>query len=224
MKLLFDGADLTQIKAMDAIYPLDGFTSNPTSLKKTGRPPYDVLLEIRKYIKERELHVQVVATEVDDMIKEAAVICEKLGANTYVKIPVDRNGLIAIAKLKKAGYNITATAIYEPMQAFLAAKAGADYVAPYVNRIENISNNGIETACLIADILRINNLQSQVLSASFKRKDQVLALIAHGIDSITVSYELLNTLLDNEDVSKAIKVFIQDFEDLAGPNKKMFDQ
>jgi len=224
MKLLFDGADINQIKEMDAIYPLDGFTSNPTSLKKTGRPPYEVLLEIREYIKERELHVQVVATEVDDMIKEAAVIRDKLGANTYVKIPVDRNGLIAIAKLKEAGVKVTATAIYEPMQAFLAAKAGADYVAPYVNRIENISNNGVETACLIADILKINNLQSQVLSASFKRKDQVLDLIAHGIDSITVSYELLNTLLDNDDVSKAIKVFIQDFEDIAGPNKTMFDQ
>ncbi len=224
MKLLFDGADINQIKEMDAIYHLDGFTSNPTSLKKTGRPPYEVLLEIREYIKERELHVQVVATEVEDMLKEAAVIREILGANTYVKIPVDRNGLIAIAKLKEAGVKVTATAIYEPMQAFLAAKAGADYVAPYVNRIENISNNGVETACLIADILKINNLQSQVLSASFKRKDQVLDLIAHGIDSITVSYELLNTLLDNDDVSKAIKVFIQDFEDIAGPNKTMFDQ
>ncbi|MEA5017968.1 MAG: transaldolase family protein [Erysipelotrichaceae bacterium] len=224
MKLLFDGADINQIKEMDAIYPLDGFTSNPTSLKKTGRPPYEVLLEIREYIKERELHVQVVATEVADMIKEAAVIRNILGADTYVKIPVDRNGLIAIAKLKEAGVKVTATAIYEPMQAFLAAKAGADYVAPYVNRIETISNNGVETACLIADILKINNLNSQVLSASFKRKDQVLALIAHGIDSITVSYDLLNTLLDNDDVSKAIKAFVKDFEDLAGPNKTMFDQ
>lgn len=224
MRLLIDCADIDQIKEMDALYPLDGVTSNPTILRRANRQPYDALLAIRNHIKERELHVQVVSTDVDGMITEAYHILDKLGRHTYIKIPVDRNGLIAITKLKQAGINVTATAIYDPIQAFLAAKAGADYVAPYVNRIQQISNNGIETACLIADILKRNELPCKVLSASFKQTDQVLAMITHGIDAATLSYDLLSKLLDNDHVSKAINAFVLDFEELVGPNKTMLDQ
>ena len=221
MRLLIDSADINQIIEMDAIYPLDGVTSNPTILKRAKKQPYEALLAIRDQLKDRELHVQVVATEVDEMIKEAYYILDKLGRHTFVKIPVNRNGLITIAKLKKDGINVTATAIYDPIQAFLAAKAGADYVAPYVNRIQNISNNGIETACLIADLLKKNELPCKVLSASFKQIDQVLAMITHGIDAATLSYDLLNILLDNEHVNKAILAFAKDYTDLVGPNKTM---
>lgn len=224
MRLLIDCADIDQIKEMDALYPLDGVTSNPTILRRANRQPYDALLAIRDHIKERELHVQVVSSDVDGMITEAYHILDKLGKNTYIKIPVDRNGLIVITKLKQAGINVTATAIYDPIQAFLAAKAGADYVAPYVNRIQQISNNGIETACLIADLLKRNELPCKVLSASFKHTDQVLAMIAHGIDAATLSYDLLSKLLDNDHVSKAINAFVLDFEELVGPNKTMLDQ
>ena len=99
------------------------------------------------------------------MVREAKVICEKLGQNTYVKVPTTREGLKAMKALSKEGIKITATAIYTPMQAYLAGKAGADYAAPYVNRIDNLGANGVEAAKKIHDIFKNNGLKTEVLAA-----------------------------------------------------------
>ncbi len=223
MRILIDCADIEKIKEMDNIYPLHGVTCNPTILKRANVSSLTELKTIKNYLGDRELHVQLIATESKAMVDEALYILDKLGKDVYIKVPVDKQGLIAIKLLKERKVNVTATAIYDPMQAYLAALVNADYVAPYVNRIEQISGNGIETACLISDILKKNRLLCQVIGASFKRIDQVLAMAQHGIDSVTLSYELLSTLLDNNYVDKAIKAFINDFEEIAGYKKTMLD-
>ena len=107
-----------------------------------------------------------------------ARIHSELGANTYTKIPVNVAGLEAIQRLRKAqpDAHITATDIYMPMQAFLAAKAGADYTAPYINRIDNLGADGIATAKVIQDMFTKNGLPCQILAASFKNSQQVQAL------------------------------------------------
>ena len=158
MKLLVDNADLEQIKAVYDYLPIDGVTTNPTILAAAGRPPYEVLEEIRRFIgPDAELHVQVVSEKAEGMIEEARVIRERLGDETYVKIPTVPEGLKAMKKLAKDGVKITATAIYTPIQAYLAAKAGASYAAPYVNRIDNLGADGVETAQRIHDIFIENN-------------------------------------------------------------------
>ena len=139
MKLLIDDADVSKIKALYSYYPVDGVTTNPTILAKSGKKPYEVLKEIREFIGENaDLHVQVVSRTAEEMVQEAQVIREKLGANTFIKVPVVKEGVKAIKILSAQGVKITATAIYTPMQAYLAAKAGADFAAPYVNRIDNL--------------------------------------------------------------------------------------
>jgi len=224
MKILIDCAEIEKIKEMYAFYPLEGVTSNPTILKRGNQMPYTALLAIRDFIGENgDLHVQLVSSTVDKMIAEAYHILQRVGKNTYIKVPIDNTGLIVIRKLHQAGVHVTATAIYNPMQAYLAALAGADYVAPYVNRIEVLTGNGIETACLIDDIFKKNNLKCQVLGASFKRIDQVQKMIEHGIYSSTISYDLLRTLLVSSDTDKAIKDFKSDFESLCGEGKTMID-
>ena len=147
MKLIIDDAHIDLIKKIYEYYPVDGVTTNPSILAKSGRQPFEVLKEIRSFIgEEAELHVQVVAKDADGMVDDAHRIVKELGANTYVKVPSIPEGFKAMKALAKENINITATAIYTPMQAYLAAKCGASYAAPYVNRIDNMGFNGIQVA------------------------------------------------------------------------------
>ena len=169
MKLIIDDAHIDLIKKIYEYYPVDGVTTNPSILAKSGRQPFEVLKEIRSFIgEEAELHVQVVAKDADGMVDDAHRIVKELGANTYVKVPSISEGFKAMKALAKENINITATAIYTPMQAYLAAKCGASYAAPYVNRIDNMGFNGIQVAKQIHDIFKNNNLKTEVLAASFK--------------------------------------------------------
>ena len=169
MKFIIDDADVKKIKEIYEYFQVDGVTTNSSILAKSGRQPFDVLKEIREFIgKDAELHVQVIASKAEGMIEDAERILKELGDNTFVKIPVTKEGLKAIKILSQRGVKITATAIYTQMQAYLAGKAGADYAAPYVNRIDNLGANGIQTAKDIHDIFKKNNLKTEVLAASFK--------------------------------------------------------
>ncbi len=170
MKLIIDDAHIDQIKKIYEFYPVDGVTTNPSILAKSGRKPYEVLREIREFIgSEAELHVQAVAKTAEGMIEDAHRIIAELGTNTYVKIPAVPEGFKAMKELNKEGILITATAIYTPLQGFLAGKCGASYAAPYINRIDNMGYNGIQVAKQMHDIFKKNNLKTEVLAASFKK-------------------------------------------------------
>ena len=109
------------------------------------------------------------------------------------------------------------------MQAYLAAKAGADYAAPYVNRIDNLGTNGIDVARKIHDIFENNGLKTQILAASFKNSLQVLELCEYGVGASTVAPDIIEGLTKNTIISDAVDVFIKDFENLCGENKTMYN-
>lgn len=222
MKFIIDDANIEAIKRIYEYYPVDGVTTNPSILAKCKRPPFEVLKEIRAFIgKEAELHVQAVALEARGMVEDAYAIIKKLGDTTYVKIPSIPEGFKAMKELKKEGIRITATAIYTPMQAYLAAKCGADYAAPYINRIDNMGYNGIQTAKNIHDIFKNNDLKTQVLAASFKNSQQVLELCEYGIGASTISPDVIDALVKNAAITSAVDDFIKDFEELTGKGKTM---
>ena len=224
MKLIIDDANIEKVREIWDLYPCDVVTTNPSILAKSKRPPYEVLSELREIVgKDGELHVQVVSKDAEGMVKEANVIRERLGANTFVKIPTTPQGLKAMKELAPQGVNITATAIYTPMQAFLAAKAGAKYTAPYVNRIDNFGYNGIQVAMDIQDIFENNNLQCDVLAASFKNSQQVLELTKYGIGASTVACDVIEGLIKNKAIDAAIDAFNDDFESITGKGKTMAD-
>lgn len=224
MKLLIDDANIEKIKRVYEYYSVDGVTTNPSILAKTGRNPYEVLKEIREFIGEdAELHVQVVSTTAEEMVLEGHKIVEILGKNTYIKIPTIPEGLKAMRILSSEGYNITATAIYTAIQAYLAAKAGADYAAPYVNRIDNLGTNGIDVTRKIHDIFKNNGLKTQILAASFKNSLQVLELCEYGVGASTVAPEIIEGFINNTNISAAIKDFTNDFEGLCGKGKTMIN-
>ena len=222
MKFIIDDADIAKIKDIYNTFAVDGVTTNPSILAKSGRQPYEVLTEIREFIgPDAELHVQVIAPDAEGMVRDGHRIVEVLGKNTYVKVPTTKEGLRAMKLLHAEGIRVTATAIYTRMQAFLAAKAGADYAAPYVNRIDNLGGDGVKTAQDIHDIFRKNGLDCQVLAASFKNSQQVQELCEYGIGAATNSPDVIEALIKNDSVAMAVEAFVKDFEGLCGKGVTM---
>lgn len=222
MKFIIDDADIAKIKDIYNTFAVDGVTTNPSILAKSGRQPYEVLTEIREFIgPDAELHVQVIALDAEGMVRDGHRIVEVLGKNTYVKVPTTKEGLRAMKLLHGEGIRVTATAIYTRMQAFLAAKAGADYAAPYVNRIDNLGGDGVKTAQDIHDIFRKNGLDCQVLAASFKNSQQVQELCEYGIGAATISPDVIEALIKNDSVTMAVEAFVKDFEGLCGKGVTM---
>ena len=224
MKLLIDDANIENIKRIYEYYTIDGVTTNPSILAKNGKNPYETLKEIRQFIgKDAELHVQVVSNTAEEMIEEGHRIVRELGENTYVKIPTIPEGIKAMKYLSGEGHKITATAIYTPIQAYLAAKAGADYTAPYVNRIDNLGTNGIEVTRKIHDIFENNGLKTKILAASFKNSLQVLELCEYGVGASTVAPDIIDAFINNNNILSAVEVFTEDFENLCGKGKTMLN-
>lgn len=224
MKLLIDDANIQQIKRLYDLYAIDGVTTNPSILAKSGRAPYDVLKEIREFIgADAELHAQVVSTSATDMVEEGKKMVELLGKNTFIKVPTVPEGLKAMKILSSLGYKVTATAIYTPMQAYMAAKAGADYAAPYINRIDNLGANGVETAKTIQNIFDNCGFKTEILAASFKNSNQVQELCEYGVGASTVAPDVIDGLLKNACVTQAVADFTADFEALCGKGKTMLN-
>lgn len=224
MKLLVDDASIDKIKEIYDKYPMDGVTTNPSILAKGDKNPYAVLKEIRAFIGNKaELHVQVISDTAEKMVEEGHKIAEILGMNTYIKIPTIQEGLKAMRILSSEGYHVTATTIYTPIQAFLAAKAGADYAAPYLNRIDNLGADGVMVTKKIQDIYNRSDLKTKILAASFKNTLQVQELCEYGVGAATLTPDVIDNLIKNASVTSALDVFTQDFEKLCGEGKTMLD-
>lgn len=224
MKLIIDDANVDKIREIWDLYPCDGVTTNPSILAKGTRQPYEVLKEIREIVgADGELHVQVISKDTEWVLKEADKIREVLGENTYVKIPVTPQGLKAMKILSAKGVNVTATTIYTAMQGYLAAKAGAKYAAPYINRIDNFGYDGVQVAKDIQDIYENNGLKTEVLAASFKNSQQVLELTKYGIGAATVGSDVIEGLIRNAAIDAALDTFTADFEKLCGKGKTMLN-
>ena len=229
MKFCIDDANVEKIRRIYEYYPIDGVSTNPTILAKSGREPYEVLKEIRSIIGEDgELFVQVTAEKAEGMVEEAHKIVEVLGKTTLIKIPCVPEGFKAMKQLKKEGIRFIGTAIYTAMQGFLAAKCGAEYVAPYVNRIDNMGFDGVQVAKEqvakdIHDAITANGLDSGLLAASFKNSQQVLELTKYGVKAVTVAPDVIDALVKNAAIDAAIAQFTNDFSGLVGEGKTMAD-
>ena len=212
MKLFIDDGDIAAIKELCEFYPIDGVTSNPSILTKVEGDPLENLRRIRETIGEDKLiFAQTVAESYEGILKDAYLIKEVLGENTIVKIPSNPVGFKAMMALKKEGIKTCGTVVYTPMQAYLAAKAGACYVAPYINRIDNLGYDGVATVKKIQDIFDNNNMDCQILAASFKNSQQVLELCEYGVGSATCSVDVIRGFVKNACIDDAIAAFTKDF-------------
>jgi len=212
MLYLLDTANVEQIRKAYESYPIDGVTTNPTIISKEKTEFATLIKEIRGIIgKDGMLHIQTTKIDTAGIIKEAIALRDFVNGNFYIKIPTIEPGIKAMQELKKMGFNITATAIFTQQQALVAAKAGADFVAPYVNRLDNISSDGVGVVADICNLIKIFNFDTKVLAASFKNVEQIHRISLSGTHAVTIDPSLLKTLLYHPLTDMAIIDFSKDW-------------
>lgn len=216
MIYMADTADIEALKELYDFFPLEGVTTNPTILKNSGNKLSVAIDNILKLVGHGMIHVQVMSEDASDIVREAKTYKSffDIGDNFYAKIPVTPQGYKAMAILKDAGINVTATAIFTQQQALVSAKAGADFVAPYVSRLDNISSHGIEVVRDIVKNMTDFKLPTKVLAASFKTVDQIHRVSMNGSHSATVGPELLMQLIKHPMTDISVKTFLEDGKDL----------
>ena len=217
MELLIDNANIKVIERLCNLYPIDGVTTNPTILKRAGVSTFKTLQDIRALLGEDlQFHIQAVSSQAKALIEEAKLILEKIPGKTFIKIPTTPEGLQAMRELRTCGIPVTATVIYTPMQALMAAKCGAAYVAPYVNRMDTMGYDGVCTAIEIHAALQKQGFSTKVLGASFKNAWQVFSLLKEGVEAVTCAPEVIDTFANSAAICNADEDFRKDFVELTG--------
>ena len=156
------------------------------------------------------------------MLKEAEALTGRLGKDTYIKVPANEEGIKTMKVLKSRGNRVTATAIYMPQQAMLAASVGADYVAPYFNRMNNINVDSKKAIGDMAWLFEHNQIQTKIVAASFKNTQQVMDALMAGAQAVTVSPELYTQMVENPMIDSAIAGFAADWEATYG-DKRIYE-
>ncbi len=217
MLYMLDTADLSAIRHCNEFYPLAGVTTNPSIIAKEKTDFWPLVEEIRAIIgKEKMLHVQVTAKHAGDIVEEAKILKARLGGAFYAKIPISEEGLKATMMLHNIGIKVTMTAIFSPAQAMLAAEAGASFVAPYVNRLDNIIADGTGVVAEIVEEFNKHGLFTKVLAASFKNAEQVHRCALCGCHSVTVPADILRSLITLPMTDGAIAGFDRDWASVYG--------
>lgn len=211
MELFLDTADSRAAAELNDILTIAGVTTNPTIITRSGKTPRQVAEEMDALLApSQKLFMQVLASDAEGMVAEARTI-SALRPNMFVKIPVTTEGLRAIKLAKAEGINVLATAIYTADQAFLAAMNGADYLAPYVNRMEYYGD-GIGQVFDLLQMLDAAGLESKVIAASFKNVYQVHQLIAAGIQAVTVAPDVVWNMVKHPATQIAVDEFVDAWE------------
>ena len=213
MEFMLDTLNLEEIKKWSEVLPLAGVTSNPTIAKKEGKIDFfEQIRTVREIIGEGpSIHVQVVAKDYEGILKDATEIRKKCDDAVYIKVPVTPAGLAAIKTLKAEGYKITATAIYTTFQGLLAIEAGADYLAPYYNRMENLNIDSDAVISQLAQAIEREHSASKILAASFKNVSQINSAFADGAQAITAGPDIFAAAFAMPSISKAVDDFAADW-------------
>lgn len=212
MELYLDTADVTAVRRWSRILPLAGVTTNPSITAAGGMPLSELLPALREVLGPKgRLFAQVMGKTESEMVREALALRE-LDRDLVVKVPVCAEGLAAIKELMALGVPTLGTAVYTPMQGALAALAGAEYVAPYVNRLDAQGGDGIKAVQELQQLLVLHAPGSKVLAASFRTPRQALDCLLAGCQSITLPLDVAEQLLNVPAVDAALLKFDQDWQ------------
>jgi fructose-6-phosphate aldolase 2 len=220
MRLYIDSAKVEKIAHLNEYYPIAGVTTNPTIIVKENRPYLQLLKEIREVIGgEKELFIQAIGDSAEEMAEEAKFIQRQLSGNVVVKIPVTEEGIKAIKLLTSDKIPTLATTIYTSTQALIAAMAGAKYVAPYVNRIDNLTGNGVKVVSEISQFFSSYQLSTEIVAASFKNIQQVHDVCLAGAQSVTVGTDLIEKFLSFPVTLQDVNAFKSEWQKMYGKEK-----
>jgi len=210
MKFFIDSADLEAISELSAIGLVDGVTTNPSIIAKSGRDFKEVIAEICK-LTSGHVSAEVVATDATTMISEGRIL-RKIADNVCVKLPLTMDGLKACNTLSKEGVPTNVTLCFSPNQALLAAKVGATYISPFIGRLDDITLDGLE---LIEDIRTIYDnygFETEILAASIRNVNHVKDCALIGADVVTAPPKVIKSLSNHVLTDKGLAAFLKDWE------------
>ncbi|MDX2050228.1 MAG: fructose-6-phosphate aldolase [Rickettsiaceae bacterium] len=206
MKIFLDSADVAEIKEAMSLGVVDGVTTNPSLMAKTGSDPKEVIKKIC-LIAACEISAEVFAEDAAKMILEGNIISE-LASNLVIKLPLTIDGLKACKYFSGIGIKTNVTLCFSAAQALLAANADASYVSPFVGRLDDVGQNGVD---LIRDIKLIYsnypNIRTKILAASIRSKEHVIDVARAGADAATMPLKIIKDLYSHDLTNKGLKIF-----------------
>lgn len=210
MKIFIDSAHVADIKETAALGYVAGVTTNPSLMAKEAGNPQHILQTICEMI-DGPVSAEVMALEAEKMIKEARELAS-IAPNIVIKIPMTREGLKAVAALKKEGIRTNVTLVFSANQALLAARAGASYVSPFVGRIDDMGQEGIKVVRDIAIMFELHNISCEIIAASIRHPAHVTAAALAGADIATIPFKVLDQMIMHPLTDRGLDKFLNDWQ------------
>ncbi len=210
MKFFIDTADVNEIREAESLGILDGVTTNPTLVSKTGRPFRETIEEICSIVK-GPVSAEVVSTDAEGIIKEGREL-SKIAENIVVKVPLIKEGLKAVKVLTSEGIKVNVTLCFSSNQALLAAKAGGTYVSPFVGRLDDKGHTGMEVIDEIRTIYDNYGFDTEIIVASIRNPLHVRDAALMGADIATIPFAVFNNIVKHPLTDEGLKQFLADWE------------
>ena len=210
MKFFIDTANIDEIREAHSMGMVDGVTTNPRLIAKEGRDFEDIIKEICQIV-DGPVSAEVISTDTQGMIKEARHLA-KIHDNIVVKIPMIVDGLKATRRLAEEGIKTNVTLAFSPLQALMAAKAGANYISPFIGRLDDLSQEGLLLVEQIVEIYSNYAFDTEIIVASIRNPLHVLESALMGADIATIPFSVLGKLAAHPMTDKGLKAFLDDWE------------
>ncbi len=210
MKFFIDTADVNEIREAESLGILDGVTTNPTLISRTGRPFKETIEEICSIVK-GPVSAEVVSVDTDGIIKEGRELA-KIADNIVVKVPLIKDGLKAVKALTSEGIKVNVTLCFSSNQALLAAKAGGTYISPFVGRLDDKGHTGMEVIDEIRTIYDNYGFETQIIVASIRNPLHVRDAALMGADIATIPFAVFNNIVKHPLTDAGLESFLADWE------------
>lgn len=216
MKIFIDTANIEEIRDAATLGIVDGVTTNPSLIAKEGKKLEDVIGEICSLVDGPiSGEIKATTTKWQDMVAEGKQIAS-LHKNMVVKIPMTKDGLIAVKELTKLGIKTNVTLVFSVNQALLAAKAGATFVSPFVGRLDDISEDGIQLIYDIVDVFTNYDITTEIIAASIRHPMHVVECAKAGADIATIPYKVIMQMTKHPLTDQGIEKFVNDYKKVFG--------
>jgi transaldolase len=212
MKFFIDTANVGEIRKALDLGLVDGVTTNPTLLAREKRDPQETIREILALV-DGPVSLEVISTNAEEMCREARKLAA-LGPNAVIKIPMIEEGVRAVRTLSQEGIKTNVTLIFQPLQALIAAKAGATYVSPFIGRLDDISIRGMDIVQDISTIFSNYLFETEIIVASIRNPVHVLDAALIGADVATIPFNVLSQLIGHPLTDIGLKKFLADWDSL----------
>lgn len=214
MKIFVDTANIEEIKMANDLGVICGVTTNPSLIAREGRDLQEVINEICSIV-DGPISAEVMSLNGPEMVEEGVKLAA-MHKNIVIKIPMCKEGLKAVKELSKRGIRTNVTLIFSPLQALLAARAGASYVSPFLGRLDDIGNPGIDLVKQIVEIFEVHGIETEIISASVRNPMHVLDVALAGSHIATIPYGVIDQMVKHVLTDVGIKKFVDDYEKAFG--------